>query len=192
MTVLAPLAGYNGGMRPLAIITIALLAAACGSSPSSPGTDQSSRSPATQAFRYAACIREHGVRDFPDPQVRTTPGGNGVGIRQAVPASAGLSPKFKSARKACRGILPAPGAGGQAHGGPSKEVLLSFGRCLRNRGVSDFPDPNAQGQLTLQMMGAAGVDLKAPSFLRAAKACVGVTHGAITLAEVARAVNGPH
>lgn len=179
-------------MRPIAIITVALLAAACGSSPSSPGTDQSSRHPAPQAFRYAACIREHGVRDFPDPQVKTTPGGNGVGIRQAVPASVGLSPKFKTAQKACRGIMPAPGTGAQAHAGPSKEVLLAFARCLRNHRVSDFPDPNAQGQLTLQMMSAAGVDLKAPFFLRAAKSCVGVTHGAITLAEVARAVNGPH
>src|SRR5581483_2161441 len=179
-------------MRPLAIITIALLAAACGSSPSSPGTAQSSRNPATQAFRFAACMRDHGVRDFPDPQVTTTPGGHGVGIRQVVPASVGRSPKFKPAQKACRGIMPAPGAGGQAHSGPSKAVLLTFAGCLRNHGVSDFPDPNAQGQLTLQMMSAAGVDLKAPSFLRAAKACVGATHGAITLAEVARAVNGPH
>ena len=70
--------------------------------------------------------------------------------------------------------------------------MLTFARCLRNHGVSDFPDPDAQGRLTLQMTSAAGVDLKVPSFLRAAKACVGVTHGAITLAEVARAVNGPH
>ena len=136
-------------------------------------------------------MRDHGVHDFPDPQVRTTPGGNGVGIRQVVPASVGLSPKFKTAQKACRGIMPAPGAAGQTHAGPSKEVLLGFARCLRNHGVSEFPDPNAQGQLTLQMMSAAGVDLKAPSFLRAAKACVGVTDGAITLAEVAHAVNGP-
>jgi hypothetical protein len=58
--------------------------------------------------------------------------------------------------------------------------------------MSDFPDPNAQGQLTLQMIGAAGVDLKAPSFLTAAKACVGVTHGQITLGLVAQAINGPH
>ena len=124
--------------------------------------------------------------------VTTTPGGNGVGIRQVVPASVGRSPKFGAAQKACRGIMPTPGAGGQAHSGPSKEVLLAFAGCLRNHGVSDFPDPNAQGQLTLQMMSAAGVDLKAPSLLRAAKACVGATRGAITLAEVARAVNGPH
>jgi hypothetical protein len=179
-------------MKPLAITAVALLAAACGSSPGSPNTSQSSQSPGTAAFRYAACIRDHGVSSFPDPQVSTTAGGGGVAIRQAVPASAGLLPSFEAAQKACRGILPAPGNNGPSDDGPSKQVLLAFARCLRSHGVSDFPDPSAQGRLTLAMIGAAGVDLKAPSFLTAAKACVGVTHGTITLAAVARAINGPH
>jgi hypothetical protein len=65
-------------------------------------------------------------------------------------------------------------------------------RCLRDHGVTDFPDPNAQGQLSLQMISAAGVDLHAPSFFTAAKSCVGVTRGAIPLAAVERAINGPH
>jgi hypothetical protein len=42
------------------------------------------------------------------------------------------------------------------------------------------------------MIGASGVDLKAPSFSTAAKACTTVTHAAITLADVARLINGPH
>jgi hypothetical protein len=135
-------------------------------------------------------MRDHGVANFPDPQVTTASGG-GV-VRQAVPASAGLSPKFKAAQNACKGILPPPGSGGPRHQGPSKQVFLAFARCLRSHGIADFPDPNAQGQLTLQMISAAGVDLKAPSFLTAAKACVGVTHGQITPAMVAQAINGPH
>jgi hypothetical protein len=180
-------------MRSLAVVSIALFAAACGSSPSSPNTSGSaSNSPAKAAFKFASCMRDHGVSGFPDPQVTTTPGGGGVAVSQAVPAAAGLSPKFKAAQSACKGILSAPGSGGPGHEGPSKQVFLAFAHCLRSRGISDFPDPNAQGKLTLQMISAAGVDLKAPSFLTAAKACVGVTHGAISLADVARAVNGPH
>jgi hypothetical protein len=177
-------------MRPLAIITLALLAGACTSSPTTT-SGSSDANPATAAFKYATCIRDHGVSDFPDPQVVTTPGG-GVGIRQAVPASAGLSPRFQSAQKACRAILPLPGNGAREHQRPSKQAILAFARCLRSHGISDFPDPNAQGELTLQMISAAGVNLKAPAFRTAAKACVGVTHGEITLAEVAQAVNGPH
>jgi hypothetical protein len=193
VTVLAPPGRYNAGMRSLVIISLALLAAACGATPSKQITvSGTSNSPAAAAFKFASCMRNHGVSGFPDPLVTTTPGGGGVGIRQAVPAGLGQSPKFRSAQKACQGILPLPGNGGHGSQGPSKQGLLAFARCLRNHGVSDFPDPDAQGQLSLQMISAAGVDLKAPSFLTAARACVGVTHGAITMANVAQAVNGPH
>ena len=122
----------------------------------------------------------------------TTPGGGSVGIRQVVPASIGQSPKFKSAQKACAGILPPPGSSGPDHQGPSKQVLLAFARCLRSHRVPAFPDPDSQGRLTLQMINAAGVDLKAPSFFTAARSCVGVTHGQITIGLLAKAINGPH
>jgi hypothetical protein len=124
--------------------------------------------------------------------VTTTPGGGGVGIRQVAPASAVASPRFKAAQKACGRILPGPQNSGQQHQGPSKQVFLAFAKCLRGHGIADFPDPNAQGQLTLEMIAAAGVDLKAPSLQTAAKTCVGVTHGEITVADVLRALNGPH
>jgi hypothetical protein len=177
-------------MRPLAIITVALLATACGSSPGSAGTHRAQNS--TDApFRFAACMRDHGVTSFPDPQVTTTPGGNGVGVKMAVPASAAQSPMFKAAQKACQGILPAPGSASERHG-PSKQILLAFAQCLRSHGVSSFPDPGPQGQLTSEMISAAGVNIKAPALFAAAKACLGVTHGAITLADVEHAIKGPH
>jgi hypothetical protein len=122
--------------------------------------------------------------------VTTTPGS--VGIRQAVPAAAGLSPAFKAAQKACRGIMPAPGKGGGRDQGPSKQVLLAFAHCLRAHGITVFPDPNASGKLTIEMINAAGVDIHARSFFDTAKACVGVTHGAITVAQVETAINGHH
>jgi len=178
-------------MRLLPIIPLALLAAACGSSPSSTSTNQSSQNPANAAFRFAACMRDHGVTNFPDPQVTTTPGGSGVALKMAVPAADAQSPNFKPARKACQSILPAPGSGSDRHG-PSKQVLLAFAQCLRSHGVSNFPDPNPEGQLTQEMITAAGVDVKAPSVFTAAKACLGATHGQITLAAVERAINGQH
>src|SRR5262249_18811378 len=132
----------------------------------------------------------HGVPAFPDPQVSTTPGS--VGIRQAVPAAAGLSPALPAAQKACRGILPAPGNGGPRDHGPNKQVLLAFARCLRADGITGFPDPNAKGQLSMEMISAAGIDIHTPRVLNAGKACVGVTHGAITVAQVEALVSGRH
>ncbi len=110
----------------------------------------------------------------------------------AVPASAGASPAFKAAHKACRGILPAPGASSPGERQAHRQVMLAFAHCLRSHGLSGFPDPNHNGQITPQMISAAGVDLRSNQFLRAATGCVGVTHGAITLAQVRAAASGPH
>jgi hypothetical protein len=179
-------------MRLLAIAALALLAAACGSSPAPSTTNQASKNPAAAAYEFAACMRKHGVSNFPDPTVST--GSGSSKIAQAVPEGAGASPRFKSAQKACQGILPAAQGNGptpaqqEAH----KRVILAFASCLRTHGISKFPDPNGQGQLTLSMINAAGVDLHAPGFLTAARACVSVTHGMITLGQVAQAINGPH
>ena len=59
---------------------------------------------------------------------------------------------------------------------------------MRNHGVNNFPDPTAQGQLTLGMVSTAGVDLHAPSVRSAALACVPASHGALTTAVVERAL----
>jgi hypothetical protein len=180
----------------LAITGVAAVAAGCGSSSHKPPTGASGQSPqnfASTAYKHAACMRSHGVPNFPDPQISTN--GNQVSIRQVLPQSVANSPQFKAADKDCRGLVP-----GLANESPAQiaaqqhahaQTLLAFAGCLRGHGVQGFPDPTAQGQLTLQMIHAAGVDLQAPSLLTAAKACVGVTHGAITLAQVEQAIRNP-
>jgi hypothetical protein len=186
-------------VRALVAGALALLAGACGSSPSktSDTTASNSTSPrslAAAVYKHAACMRDHGVPNFPEPQVSTTP--SSVRVRQMVPGSLAASPQFKAAQKACQGILPDPSNASPAQQAAEQhartQYLLAFARCLRSHGVANFPDPTGQGQLTLDMIRAAGVDLHAPGFLTAAKACVGVTHGAITPAQVLQAVNGTH
>jgi hypothetical protein len=135
-------------------------------------------------------MRSHGVPSFPDPQVSTN--GAATSIRQVAPEAAVASPAFKTAQKACARFQPGPSNSGPDGQGPRKQLLLAFARCLRAHGISDFPDPNAQGRLTLEMVSAAGVDVHGPGFFTAARRCVGVTHGAITMAQVAAAANGPH
>jgi hypothetical protein len=179
-------------MAIAAAALLAALAAGCGSSspPTASAAADKTQNIAVDAYKYSACMRAHGVTNFPDPQVSTSPGH--VAIRQMVPSGVAQSPQFKSAQKSCQSIMP--GAGNinpaqvaqqqQAH----KQVLLTFVRCLRSHGLPDFPDPNSQGQLTPQMISAAGIDLHQPAVLTAGKECVGVTHGAITVAQVEAAI----
>jgi hypothetical protein len=135
-------------------------------------------------------MRVHGVSDFPDPQVTTTPGS--TAIRQVMPASVAAAPGFNTAQRACARLQPGPGRSGPGGSGPGKQVMLAFARCVRTHGLVDFPDPTAEGRLTLAMISAAGVDVRASNFRTAALACVGVTHGAITPAQVAAAASGQH
>lgn len=180
----------------LLLAGVVLLLASCGSSNNktpSGGQPRSFQSFAAAAYKHAQCMRDHGVPAFPNPQIVNTPSEHG--IRQSLPSSVAESPQFKTAQNACKGLLPEPQGGGPGAGSSEErqhtQTLLAFARCLRDHGVQGFPDPNAQDQLTLTMVRAAGVDLQAPSFLTAARACIATTHGAITLAQVEQAIHHP-
>jgi hypothetical protein len=178
----------------MAATGLIVLATGCGSA--SPKTSVSGPAPhdlAADAFRYSACMRAHGLPNFPDPQVSTSQGQTQVAIRLVAGKADVGSPQFKTAQQACRAILPAPrNVSATGRSAARTQDLVAFAKCLRTHGLANFPDPNGQGQLTAEMITAAGIDLHAPNVLPAARACVGVTHGTITMADVARAINNPH
>jgi hypothetical protein len=171
------------------VASAALLLSACGSSSSTntTKTSLSGQSAVSKAYEFAACMRNHGVSNFPDPKVTNTGNGQAIAIRAIGPNT----PGFKTATKACQGILPTPSnadlAAAAAQRRARTQDLLSFARCMRERGVNGFPDPGDQGQLTLEMITAAGIDLHAPQVAAAARACIPASHGAITPAAVAQA-----
>lgn len=174
-----------------AITGVAMLAAGCGgSSPKTTGSSASSNSSGnfvTQAYRYAACMRDHGASNFPDPHVSESNGSTQISMM----AVGGKSPQFRAANNACRSILPAPSGGDTAAQRQKREQAeFAFAHCLREHGINGFPDPGANGQLSLAMIRAAGIDLTSPQVRAAALACVPVTNGAITRAEVLQATSG--
>lgn len=179
-------------VRALPALVLVPVVTGCGSSkpPATVTNNAAAQNPANAAYAYARCMRAHGVPDFPDPQVTTS--ANGGSIRMAVPSAAGNSPNFKPAQKSCRGILPPPSKGSSSDDQAHRQALLAFAHCLRSHGLAGFPDPNHDGQLTLQMISAAGIDVRSSQFVRAGSECVGVTHGAITLAQVRAAASGQH
>lgn len=180
---------------PLAVAAagVALLIAACGgSSPPSTGTSaQSIKDPVAAAFKFSACMRQHGLTNFPDPVVHSSPGKQSIGIR-VDPSETG-SPHFQSAQKACQSIMPGPSKSDIAAQAQQQRAhtqgLLSFARCLRRRGINNFPDPDAQGNLTPQMLSAAGIDVHAPSVLAAARACIPESEGQVNAAAIQQAAN---
>ena len=175
-----------------AVASVALMCAGCGSS--SPKAAATAGSGATdfvsQAYKYASCMRQHGVAGFPDPTV--VHHGGETGIRQVVSSSEVNTPAFASAQNACKGLMPGggPNAGLTPQQRQAREAhFLAFSQCMRSHHVPTFPDPTAQGQITPQMISAAGIDLQAPAVQSAAYACVPAAGGAITAADIHRALS---
>lgn len=180
-------------MAPVALVGVTLLVAGCGgSSPTNTSTSAAASGGGPKAngiedaYKFSACMRNHGVTNFPDPVVHQTANSTSVGIR--VTPSETSSPAFKTAQKACQGIMPMPSksdlAAQAAEQRQHAQDILSFAHCLRSHGLTGFPDPNAQGNLTPQMLQAAGIDLHAPNVISVAIECVPASHGAVTAADI--------
>lgn len=177
---------------------IAATLAACGSStPNSPSSSGSPDSPGSSAqpaqpqlrqdaVRFADCMRSHGVRNWPDPT------SSGVFDKSKLQRLGLSTSQIHPIAIACGHLLPDGGSPSQsqAHSHAQFTALLAFARCLRRHGFPAFPDPTSSGQVTHQMLAAAGIDLHQPAVLRTADACVGVTHGVLTKAAIARFVAG--
>jgi hypothetical protein len=119
-----------------------------------------------QAIKFAACMRKHGVTDFPDP--RTSGTGN---VILSIPDS----PKADAAKKACRQLLPGEGAAPASEQAQRLASLLGYAVCMRKHGVTNFPDPDNQGEFPTR----AGFDRSSPVFRAAEKTCLPVAGGFI-------------
>jgi hypothetical protein len=137
------------------------------------------------ALAFARCMRSHGLPNWPDPNH------SGVFDKSKLRQLGYSEFRVRAVEEgACNHLLPNSGPGqstAQRH--THTAALLAFVRCLRSHGFPNVPDPTSSGQLTLEMLTQAGLNLHQPAVLQAADACVTVTHGVLTKADVARAVN---
>ena len=167
------------------------LAACGGSSPPRTNHTTGAGRPGALAYRFSDCMRSHGVSNFPDPQIHQD--GQHVSVMIHLTSSIVSSPAFKSAQQTCSKYL-GNGPQGQELSAAAlqrqTQAGLAFSRCMRGRGFANFPDPTAHGQLTPEMVTAAGINLHQPAVLHAGLACTSVTHGLLTRADIERAVNG--
>jgi hypothetical protein len=173
----------------------ALLAAGCGGG--SRGVAQVSSSTTTPAttpqsalVEYSRCMRSHGVPSFPDPR-RV----GGRTFKLTIQGLVASSAQFETAQRACDHLLPRGGGTEPQETAQQSRARvaaeLSFARCMRSHGESRFPDPNGQGELSLAMVQAQGIDVHSSVFLREVQACLPAAHGWLTPAMVRKALSMP-
>lgn len=182
-------------LAPVAVLaSLALLAAGCGGGGSpqvagvagtTTGATPPPQNDQSRLVAFSRCMRSNGVPSFPDPQryvsgnAKLTIHGYGTG-----------SPQFRAALRTCNGLLPS-GPGGSQDAAQLRTRIadeLSFARCMRGHGVAGFPDPTAQGELSVAMVQAQGIDVHVPAFLRVVQACLPASHGELTAAKVREAI----
>jgi hypothetical protein len=177
----------------VAAAAFALLAAGCGGGGSAGvASVASSTTAATTATQnglvaFSHCMRSNGMPNFPDPQRFV-----GGSVKLTIHQFGSNTPHFQAAMRACDHLLPNRGSGSQETAQQARTRLadeLSFARCMRSHGVVRFPDPTAQGDLSVEMVRAQGIDVHSPTVLRVVQACLPASHGALTPAKVREALN---
>jgi hypothetical protein len=172
--------GRRVGAALAGLLTMVAFTAACGGaskvSPSVASVSTSATSAATasrpssggsakpDALAYSQCMRAHGIAGFPDPdnngdiQLNTDPGSD------IDPNNA----KFQAADSACKSLRPQPEA---VPAGQMKAANVKYAQCMRTHGISDFPDPDPDGKLQVEMRPGTDLDPANPAFTTADDAC---------------------
>lgn len=165
----------RGAQAALVTAISAVAIAACGGSGSKPSASSSPYGPADSPVALSRCMRANGVSSFPDP----TQGSGGVGFNGLVVTAGATTmvvdgitfsgPALQRAQKACKAYLP-PGGPPPALPASEKAAALANARCMREHGITNFPDPNFSAGAPGIHLGA-GLNPQSPAFEQAAKAC---------------------
>jgi hypothetical protein len=172
----------NCKLWPLAALAmVALIGAGCSSGSAENGSTSTGSKTATnreKAVRFAECMRDNGVVEFPDPnasgELTIDEIANGSSLDTSTAA-------FTKAIDACRDLEPA-GFMGQKRSAQQQRNGLEFAQCMRDNGVKDFPDPTQDGPLidTSRIPSAAGRGARSiPGFQATVEKCRDALAGAL-------------
>jgi hypothetical protein len=173
----------NSAVGFAALVCVALVVAGCGgggspgvagvasSTTNTLGSSSSNSSPslaqASKALAYSHCMRSNRVPNFPDPN---SSGNLPKGNAQAFGVS---SSQYQAAEQACQHLLPNSGSASLAQClltgdcprsvvQPALEEGRKFAQCMRNHGVTNWPDPTVDslGRPSFQVI-KAGISIDA-------------------------------
>jgi hypothetical protein len=149
---------------------LALTVAGCGGSgdsksSSSGSSGSNANSTLEQAVKYAQCMRENGVTNFPDPDKDG---------RIRIPAGVdNKSPQAKKAQQACKSQEPPGLHPDSAQTAQDQKEWLKWAQCMRKNGISNMPDPQ-DGRL---LVPRDRINVNSPQFKKALNACRSVSVG---------------
>jgi hypothetical protein len=178
-------AAVRSALPAALLASVAILAAGCGSSPTSPAVANATTASPTTTTRsstgvpsasgilageeaYARCMRGHGIPDFPDP----TPGSHGGGGFD-ITAGPGSDlnqnlPKYQAANRACEALLPG-GSRTPAQLAQAVAAGIKLANRVRSHGFPNFPDPNNQDNFNMN-----GINQNSALFQKDFKSCGGL------------------
>jgi hypothetical protein len=155
---------------------LSLLVSACGGSSSGAkvaqvgttsstnGSASSSASGSGDPQAFSACMRSHGVPNFPDP--------DSSGRIRIGPEIDDRSPTVRAAYRACRSLATSEGSiSGQDDDVLQQQQLLAFAKCMRSHRVPAFPDPQVVNGHIRMRVTAGQIDPNSPIVTAAAAAC---------------------
>jgi hypothetical protein len=134
--------------------------ATAGSGGARPSASGSATADPEQARKFAQCVRDNGVPDFPDP------GPDGQFDFKQFQGKNLDRDKLSKATEACRDVAPNGGQTLQLDAN-QQEQLRQFAQCMRDHGV-DMPDPDPNGG---GFGGQMPFDLNDPTAQKAMEAC---------------------
>ena len=127
-------------LGPLAALAVvALIGAGCSDAPDENGNaGNTNAANQKQAVKFAECMRDNGVDEFPDPDASGGLTIDGVVNGSSLDTS---TPSWETAIATCKDLQPPGFTGRGRRSAGQQEAALEFAQCIRDNGVKDFPDP---------------------------------------------------
>lgn len=118
---------------------VAIIGAGCSNEPDENGNAGNTKAAnQAQAVKFAECMRDNGVSEFPDPDASGELTIDGVVNGSSIDPDA---PAWQEAIAACEDLQPPGFTGDGEVTAEEQEARLEFAQCIRDNGVEDFPDP---------------------------------------------------
>jgi hypothetical protein len=146
------------------LVIVGVLAAGCGDDGGGASSAADRERENREAWlEYAQCMRDNGV-DMPDPGTD-----GGLKVEDVTPE------EFREAEKACKKSKAEiePPELSEEEQEEFREAMLANARCMRERGIENFPDPtfDKDGGASIEIPAGSGFDEDDPDVKEAMEAC---------------------